>query len=46
MDVHFINEDFSAGAADRVVGRDLDHNLVQILDNILELLCGESVSAC
>lgn len=41
MDVHFINEDFPAGAADRVVGRDLNHNLVQILDDVLELLCNE-----
>jgi hypothetical protein len=39
VDVHFINENFSAGAADRVVGRDLNHNLVQILDDVLELLC-------
>lgn len=36
---HFVGEDVAAGAAGGVVGRDLDHDLVQVLDYVLELLC-------
>lgn len=43
--VHFVGEDFFAWATDRVVGRYLDHDLVKVLNDVLELLW-KGVSAC
>lgn len=42
-EVQFVAEHFAAGTAHGVVGRDLDHYLVQILDDVLELFCFASV---
>lgn len=39
--VHAVGENVSAGAAHGVVCRDLDHDLVEVLDDVLELLCRE-----
>ncbi len=39
MGVHFVGEHVFAWAAHGVVGRDLDHYLVQVLDDVFELLC-------
>ena len=40
---HIALEDVSCGTAGEVVGGDLDHDLVEILDNIFKLACGLSL---
>lgn len=37
--LHFVGQDVFGRFADRVVGRDLDHDAVEVLDDILNLLC-------
>lgn len=38
LDLHLVGEDFFTRTAGRVVGGDLDHDLVQVLHDVLELL--------
>lgn len=37
--LHFISENIATWSTHGVVGRDLDHDLVQILNDVLELFC-------
>lgn len=41
--LHFVGQHVFRGFADRVIGRDLDHDAVEVLDDIFNLLC-EDVS--
>jgi hypothetical protein len=44
--VHVVLEHVSCGTSCEVVGGDLDHDLVEVLDDIFELACGMSGAGC